>query len=455
MATMTGGISVVVIDNNPSILEDLHRELGGESIRVFTTQDPQEGVDIVYRERPHLVVTALVMSQTSGIEVLDRVIAFDPSIDVILMTAHPSTETAVEAIRRGAVDYVPKPVPVDRFKARLRARMQLLLASATYRDPEESEFHGIIGGSTAMSDVYSRIERIAPHYRTVLISGETGTGKELVAQAIHGLSPARRANFVSVNCSAVVETLFESEFFGHARGSFTGALENKPGLFEYADRGTLFLDEIGEMPLSSQAKLLRVLQNQEVVRVGSLQPHRVDVRIIAATNRDLRAAVKAKEFREDLYYRLAMVEIKTPPLAARHGDLPLLTRHFVEKFSVQFGKKVRGLTTRTEFALARYPWPGNVRELENAIGHACIMAEGDVIDIWDLPSSISGAVSLSGMEFGNRAVAPLKEQERRMIAAALGRAKGNQSKAAKHLGIGRDALRYKMRQHGLCKTAAG
>jgi DNA-binding NtrC family response regulator len=442
-------LSVVVIDNNPSILEDLRRQLSGDRVRVFTAQDPRHGVDIVYRERPQLVVTGLVMSEASGIEVLDRVVEFDPSIDVILMTAHPSAETTVEAIRRGAVDYLPKPVSIDK----LRARVERMLDSASQCKRVNSSFHGIVGRSAAMSEVYTWIERVAPHYRTVLIGGETGTGKELLARAIHDLSPVRGGNFVTVNCSAVVESLFESELFGHVRGSFTGALQNKPGLFEYADKGTLFLDEIGELSLPNQAKLLRVLQNREVLRVGSLQPHRVDVRIIAATNRDLRAAVHAKKFREDLYYRLAIVEIKTPPLVARPEDVPLLTRHFVERFSAQFGKRVRRLTARAEAALASHSWPGNVRELENAIGHACIMAAGDVIDISDLPLSIRGPAAVKSLPMGVADLPPLKEQERRLIVAALREAKGNQREAAKHLSIGRDALRYKMRQHGLFDIA--
>jgi len=443
---MTRHLSVVVIDNNPSILEDLRRELGGQSVRVFTARDPREGVEIVCRVRPHLVVTALVMSEASGMDVLDRVVAFDPSIDVILMTAYPSAETTVEAIRRGAVDYLPKPISVARLIAGLRER---LCRSAPCSEPAASAFQGIVGRSITMSQVYSRIERTAPLYRTVLIGGDTGTGKELVARAIHDLSPARRGNFVTVNCSAVVESLFESELFGHLRGSFTGASQNKPGLFEHADKGTLFLDEIGEMSLANQAKLLRAVQNREVLRVGSLQPRRIDVRIVAATNRDLRAAVRAGEFREDLYYRLAMVEINVPPLRARDGDLPLLTRHFIEKFSAQFGKRILGLTADAEAALARHAWPGNVRELENAIGHACMLAGGDLIDIQDLPLSIGRPATT------NRGLTALKAQEQQLIAEALREANGNQGKAAAFLSIGRDALRYRMRQHGLLARAAG
>src|SRR5271166_3846659 len=230
-----------------------------------------------------------------------------------------------------------------------------------------------------------RIRRIAPHFRTVLITGDTGTGKDLVARALHRLSPVSQGRYVVLNCSAVVETLFESELFGHVRGSFTGATHDKAGLFEHAHGGTLFLDEIGDMPLSTQAKLLRVLQNQEVLRVGSLSARKVDTRVIAATNQDLRAAVAAKRFREDLYYRLSMVEIRAPRLADRKDDLALLERHFISKFSAQYGKPIRGLTHRAQLVLAQHSWPGNVRELENALGHASMMAMSEAIDVQDLP----------------------------------------------------------------------
>jgi len=230
-----------------------------------------------------------------------------------------------------------------------------------------------------------RVRRVAPHYRAVLIAGETGTGKDLIARALHRLSPAASGRYVVLNCSAVVETLFESELFGHVKGSFTGATHDKPGLFEYADGGTLFLDEIGDMPLATQAKLLRVLQDQEVQRVGALNARKVDVRVVAATNHDLRAAVEKKRFREDLYYRLSMVEIQVPRLAERKEDLPLLQRHFVALFAAQYGKELRGLTHQAQIRLSQHSWPGNVRELENVIGHAAMMSTSDMVDVQDFP----------------------------------------------------------------------
>jgi transcriptional regulator with PAS, ATPase and Fis domain len=299
--------------------------------------------------------------------------------------------------------------------------------------------------------MFSRVSRVAPHYRAVLVTGETGTGKDLVARALHDLSPAAKHRFVVLNCSAVVETLFESELFGHMRGSFTGATADKPGLVEHADGGTLFLDEIGDMPLSTQAKLLRVLQNQEVQRVGSLTPRKVDLRVIAATNRKLQEAIAQKQFREDLYYRLSMVEIEVPRLADRQGDLPLLIRHFIARFSTQYKKEIHGLTRRAEILLAGYSWPGNVRELENVIGHAAMMVMGPTIDIPDLPPFIQKKETTQPLLAAqpDASLNPLEEQERALIIRALQASGGNQSRAARELRIGRDALRYKIKKHGL------
>jgi transcriptional regulator with PAS, ATPase and Fis domain len=322
-----------------------------------------------------------------------------------------------------------------------------LLASA--------EFEGIIGRSPLMWDLFSKVRRVAPHYRAMLITGETGTGKDLIAQALHKLSPAASGRYVVLNCSAVVETLFESELFGHVKGSFTGATTDKAGLYEHAHGGTLFLDEIGDMPLSTQAKLLRVLQNQEVQRVGSLTARKVDVRVVAATNRDLRAAIAEKHFREDLYYRLSMVEMQVPRLADRKEDLPLLERHFVSKFAAQYHKPIQGLTHRAQILLSLHNWPGNVRELENVIGHAAMMAMGETIDVMDLPvylHTASGPMPeiLEPVMAGPDAnVGTLEEQERLLILRALEASGGNQSQAARLLRIGRDALRYKLKKHNL------
>lgn len=449
-------ISLVVIDDNPGSLEMLSAALARPGLNIFTAQDPEEGVEVVFREHPQIVLTDLVMPGISGLEVLERIVEFDPAIDVILMTAHYTSETAVEAIRKGASDYLNKPVSISALRERIGKLIEEAhkRQKATTVDKETiagAQFEGMVGRSPAMWEMFSRIRRIAPHFRTVLLTGQTGTGKDLAARALHNLSPVSSGRFVVLNCSAVVETLFESELFGHVRGSFTGAAQDKMGLFEYADRGTIFLDEIGDMPLATQAKLLRTLQNQEVLRVGSLTPRKVDVHVIAATHQDLRSAISEKRFREDLFYRLSMVEIHVPALAERKEDLPLLTKFFLDRFSVQFRKNIKGLTQRAQIMIARHNWPGNVRELENVLGHGAMMAMGETIDVQDFPDYLR-APHHAGE---GSAAAPLADEdsfadhEKRLIIDALARANGNQSQAARSLRLGRDALRYKMQKHGL------
>jgi DNA-binding NtrC family response regulator len=453
-------VSLLIIDDNEGSLEMLSSALAQPGVEIMTASDPEAGVELIHSRRPQIVLTDLVMPRMSGLEVLERTMEFDPSIDVILMTAHYSTESAVEAIKKGASDYLNKPISI----AALRERIGKLVDEARKRQRTvqledellaSAEFEGIIGRSPLMWDLFSKIRRVAPHYRAMLITGETGTGKDLIAQALHKLSPAASGRYVVLNCSAVVETLFESELFGHVKGSFTGATTDKAGLYEHAHGGTLFLDEIGDMPLATQAKLLRVLQNQEVQRVGSLTARKVDVRVVAATNRDLRAAIAEKHFREDLYYRLSMVEIDVPRLADRKEDLPLLERHFISKFATQYRKPIQGLTHRAQILLSLHTWPGNVRELENVIGHASMMAMGETIDVPDLPSYLhtaSGPIpqTVEPVSVGpNPSVGTLEEQERLLILRALEASAGNQSQAARLLRIGRDALRYKLKKHNL------
>lgn len=467
-------ISLLVVDDNPGSLELLAAALEQPGLDILVTSDPEEGLDLVFQKHPQIVLTDLVMPKMSGLELLEAIVNFDPAVEVILMTAHYTSESAVEAIRKGASDYLNKPISIPALRTRVGAMIHNLRSRQRSWVIEEelrasAQFEQIIGNSAAMWELFSRIRRIAPHFRTVLITGPTGSGKDLVTQALHRLSPVSGGNLVVVNCSAVVETLFESELFGHVKGAFTGATSDKIGLVEHAHQGTLFLDEIGDMPLGTQAKLLRAIQNQEVQRVGSLQARKINFRVIAATHQDLRAMIRSGQFREDLFYRLSMVELRTPSLAERREDIPLLARHFVDRFSTQFNKPVRGMTQRASIALSRYDWPGNVRELENAIGHACMMVLSDMIDVADLPAQIWAertniAETHSSSEALNASAKPVAEadahdsllenSERRLIAEALAKASGNQSEAARRLRIGRDALRYKMKKYGLADAVS-
>ena len=453
-------VKLVAVDDTPSGLELLAESLQQDGLAIFTSTDPEEGLELVYRERPQIVLLDLVMPKMSGLEMLEKIVEFDPAIDVILMTAHYTTETAVEAIQKGACDYLNKPVSISA----LRSRVEKLLVDARQRQRavdldrellETSRFEGMIGRSPLMWELFARIRRVARHYRSALITGPTGTGKDLVARALHSLSPATSGRFVTCNCSAVVETLFESELFGYVKGAFTGATADKMGLFEFASGGTIFLDEIGDMPLTTQAKLLRVLQNQEITRVGSVTPRQIDVRVIAATNRDVQEMIAHKQFREDLYYRLAMVELKTPALADRKEDLPLLEKFLLDRFSMQFNKEILGITRRAQIQLARHSWPGNIRELENVLGHACMMAMGDMIDVADLPPTIRRPDSPNGAEAAAISIESfdsppsLEDHEKELLAEALEKAGGNQSEAARILRISRDRMRYKMAKHNL------
>ena len=445
-------VSLLVIDDNPASVELVSAAVAQSGLEVLTASDPEEGLDLFRKWRPQIVLTDMVMPRLTGMEVLERIMEVDPATDVILMSAHYSTESAVEAVRKGASDYLNKPVSIGPLRERIaglveevRKRQRSLQLEDELRT--NSEFEGIVGRSPQMWAMFWRIRRVAPHYRSLLITGETGTGKDLVARALHRLSPVASGRFVVLNCSAVVETLFESELFGHVKGSFTGAANDKPGLFEYAHGGTLFLDEIGDMPLATQAKLLRVLQSQEVQRVGSLTPRKVDVRVVAATNHDLRTAVAEKRFREDLYYRLSMVEVETPRLADRKEDLPLLQRHFVARFAAQYGKAIRGITHRAQIRLSQHSWPGNVRELENVIGHAAMMATTDMVDAQDLPRYLHAPEHAAEQTAAARpAGGTLAEVERAHIIRVLQETGGVVSAAAIRLDVPRTTLNALMRR---------
>lgn len=437
-------VRVVAIDDDEQHLKFIAKVLSRENLRILAASNPRQGLEIVRRERPHLVLVDLLMPEMSGLEVLEKIIEFDPSVDVVLLTGQYSTESAVQAIQKGAADYLTKPVDINKLQQRLdglfseisKGRRRLELEKELL---ENSQFATMVGNSSAMLEVFRQIRRVAPHFRTVLLTGETGVGKELAAQALHRLSPVASGSFVTCDCSAVVETLAESELFGHVKGAFTGAVRDGIGLFEAANGGTLFLDEVGELPLTLQPKLLRVLQNQEIQRVGSPAVRRIDVRVVAATHRDLHEMVREQRFRQDLFYRLSMVHIKLPALAQRTGDLPLLERYFIDKFAGQYGKRIGGITKRAEAVLARHAWPGNVRELENVVGNACMMTENETIDIPDLPEYIRNSQGGDNHE-ENGAPLTLDEVERDHSLRILESVGGNKVRAAQLLRVSRTKL---------------
>jgi DNA-binding NtrC family response regulator len=453
MVSPDASVTLLAIDDDSRILELISETLSRESLKIVTTTNPTRGLELIRLEHPQIVLLDLRMPQVSGMNLLEQIVELDPTANVILMTGHDSIESAVEAIQKGARDYLPKPIPMDRLEKLVGEIVEE--ANARHRASqlerqlvEACQFEGIIGRNPLMLEVFARIIRVAPYFRTLLLTGPTGAGKELVARAVHRRSPAAPGRFVVCNCSAIVETLFESELFGHVKGAFTGAVEDKVGLFGYADGGTLLLDEIGEMPLHVQAKLLRVLQNQEFQRVGSPVLRKTNVKVIAATHRDLRAMVAEKTFREDLYYRLSMVEIRLPALKDRIEDLPLLERYFVERFAAQYQKPIRGISRRAQALLARHAWPGNIRELENVIGNACMMVEGNLVDAGDLPEYLRCPVSRAAAEEDE--VIPLDGLQRRYAMQVLQRTRGNKIMAAKMLGISRSTL-YRLIANG--KTA--
>ncbi|HXM24018.1 MAG TPA: sigma-54 dependent transcriptional regulator [Terriglobales bacterium] len=446
MSDKSIALKLLVIDDTPQNLELVAEALAQKGLQILTASDPEAGFELFLRARPQIVLLDLVMSNVDAMELLERIAAADPGTDVILMTGHYSPESAVEAIQKGACDYLTKPLDLEKLRCRIRA----LLEDAEKRQRalqldralvDTFQFEKMIGRSPLILETFARIRRVAPHYQTVLVSGATGTGKELVARALHRLSPRASGPFVVCNCSALVETLLESELFGYVRGAFTGATQDKIGIFEQAHGGTVFLDEIGELSAPAQAKLLRVLQQREVQRVGSPTAHAVDVRVIGATNRQLRAMVADGQFRDDLYYRLAMVEISLPRLVDRKEDLPLLQKYFVERFANQYGKQINGITRRAQLRMAGYSWPGNIRELENVIGNAAMMTQGNTIDVGDLPEPLAGTASVGSV--ADEDMLSLHELQNRHVARVLERVGGNKARAAEILGISRTTI-YEM-----------
>jgi two-component system response regulator HydG len=450
---------LLVVDDEAPVLKLIERVAAKIGFDVVTASNGGDGMRALMRRPADLAMVDLRMPDVNGLDLLRRIRETVPGCEVILMTAYAAVDSAVEAIKLGAREYLTKPFDFDRLRQVLGAmrdeiqrREQILaLESEVAR---QLEFCGMLGRSPAMQEVFSLIRRLAPHAKVVLVSGETGTGKELAARAFHQAGPRRSRPFVTVNCSAVVDTLFESELFGHVKGAFTGAVESKPGLFEAAHGGTLFLDEVGELPMGVQAKLLRALENGEVQRVGSLHLKKVDVSVVAATNRDLRAEVAAGGFRGDLFYRLNVVGVLLPPLRDRREDIPYLTAVFIRDCARRLAKPLTGLTPSAERVLLNARWDGNVRELKNAVERACILTEGTMISERELAGAFGleqaalprGRAALQAARLGPP-IAALGDVERDHIVEVLLQVGGNRMAAAKLLGISRRALYRRLERH--------
>lgn len=454
--------SVIIIDDEEKMTGVLARMLGRDGYDIETANDPEAALARIAERRFDVILCDLRMPGMTGLEVLQRARRVSPQSDFVVMTAYATVQTAVEAMKQGALDYLIKPFPVDELRLllkRIEETRSLREENQRLREVIGQTFtlENIIASSRPMQDVLARARKVAASNASVLLRGESGTGKEVLAKAIHNLSPRAAGPLVMVNCGAIPETLLESELFGHVKGSFTGAVENRKGLFETAHTGTIFLDEIGEVPLHLQVKLLRVLQEGEILRVGESRPQKVDVRIIAATNRNLEDEVARGRFRQDLYYRLNVIPIVLPPLRERTGDIPLLIEHFLRKFSPP-GAPPKTLDPEALALLLRYDYPGNIRELENAIEHAVVLSDGPVVRIADLPLQIQHfdysrtlgpAAPASPSQAAPAEAMHLDEVEKRLILAALEKTRFNHTRAAQHLGITRRTLGYRIEKYGL------
>jgi DNA-binding NtrC family response regulator len=442
---------VLIVDDEANVRKVLTALLEQAGYRTSPAASGEEALDLVRAQDPDLVLTDLRMPGMDGLELLRTLREEFPEIPVVLLTAHGTVEAAVEAMKRGAHDFLTKPFDKEQV-------VQVLAKALAQAERSRREFQGpiardarcgIVGSGPAMETVFHLVERLAPTPSTVLVTGETGTGKELVAEALHRLSPRAEGSLVRINCGALPDNLVEAELFGHEKGAFTGADRSKPGRFELADGGTLFLDEVGELPPPAQVKVLRVLQDGVVDRVGGTEPRQVDARLIAATNKDLEEAVRAGSFREDLLYRLRVVEIRVPPLRERLEDVPPLAEFFLDKHARRLGRARPGISPGAVAALASREWPGNVRELENAVERAMLLTDATVLEPADfgLEPAPAGAPREGGIKAAAKAVAA--EAERRMIRAALEATEGNVTRAAEKLGLSRRGLQLKMKELGL------
>ena len=456
-------VRVLIVDDDEGHAEALADGLEQDGYLCRVAGSGKQGIALLAEREFDAVLTDLRMHDVSGLEVLRETKLRQPDAVALLITGHATVETAVDAMRQGAEDYLTKPVNLAVLRARLsravekvRLRRQSVdqrreIAELRRQFDKRYGFEGILGHSPQMLRVFEALGQVADSTATVLIMGESGTGKELVAQAVHANSPRASQRFVAVNCAALSDGLIESELFGHEKGAFTGAVADKEGRIVYADGGTLFLDEVGDMPLTTQAKLLRVLEAREVTPVGGNVPVSVDIRLVAATNRDLRAMVDTGKFREDLLFRLQVVTLDLPPLRRRAGDVPLLIDHFLQEFATQHGRDVDRISPEARAMLVRYDWPGNVRELRNALENMVLLARGPELSVDDVPETIKRAgASAAGHQGAYELVGrSLADVERDLIASNLELVDGNRQKAAKILGIGERTLYRKLKTYGL------
>ena len=451
---------ILIVDDEINIRFVLSAMLKKEGYAVASAADGLEALQILKTGRIDVVVTDLKMPHLDGMGLLNRITEQFPEVPVIIITAYGTVATAVEALKKGALDYITKPFELDDLKHVISkaVKTRTLKESELFLPPEEMERSGIIGASNAMLKIFDAIKRVAPTTTTILITGETGTGKELVADAIHYNSPRRNNPLIKINCAAIAPTLFESELFGHEKGSFTGATITKPGKLEIAHKGTLFLDEVGEIPREIQVKLLRVIQNQEFERVGGLQSIKVDVRIITATNKNLLQDVRDGSFREDLYYRLNVFPIVVPPLRERREDILPLVDYFVDKFNKKLDIAVT-VDGEVKEMLSRYEWPGNIRELENLMERMMLMARSKRLTLSEIPAEFMDRIENSAASSGNEDKKPFKDflrshmedVERQMIIRCLEESGSNVTKAAKMMGLSRKGLQIKMIKYNLRK----
>jgi two-component system response regulator HydG len=446
---------ILIVEDNPTVREGLAQLLRTRDHNVTAAESVARARPLLERGAFDLVISDYRLEDGTGMELLDlakkRGVGGDP--DFIMITAYGTIDIAVEAMRLGAWDFVTKPLDSDEFRLKVQKALEVRATrtenrrlgaeNAYLREEVEERFGDIVGKSPQMQTIFQNIQKIAATNSSVFLFGESGTGKEMVARAIHRQSPRAKGPFIKVNCSALAETLLESELFGHERGAFTGAIKERRGRFELAHGGTLFLDEVADIPASVQIRLLRVLQEKEIERVGGERTIKVDVRIISATNRDLTEAVAKGAFREDLYYRLHIVPLRIPPLRERQGDIELLVRHFLRAIAKETGKPIAGISADALRLLQAYPWPGNVRELENAIERAIVLCDGEELGVGEFPmgeTPNAGPTSLDGV---------LAETERRLIQDALERSGGVKTRTAELLGIKTSALYYKLEKYGL------